>query len=223
MGSRDGAPSLHGAVRRHRFRFSLGDDRCARFVLDEVACQSLGQRANNDLSWLGSGLQPRDDVYCVASHQELAVLVDAPGRHLAGVHADPKRDGDRELPVEIGERVTHRERRANRPLRVVVVRQRDPEDHHDGVADELLDGPPVGLGDALHSREVTRHRATDELRILTSCPSRRADDVREYEAHELALFGHGRILRLPAPLAGIVHDFGASHTAPGCAGAEAWT
>jgi hypothetical protein len=61
----------------------------------------------------------------------------------------------------------------------------------------------VDLGDALHPREVARHRAADELGILTGCPGRGADDVREDDAYELALLGHGRILRLPALLTGL--------------------
>jgi len=58
----------------------------------------------------------------------------------------------------------------------------------------------VRLRDFLHSGEVARHRAADELGVLLRAPGRGADDVRENEADELALFGHERILRVPVPL-----------------------
>ena len=48
-----------------------------------------------------------------------------------------------EVFVEGGQGGLHRGRAAHRPERVVLVADRQPEDRHDRVADELLDGPAV--------------------------------------------------------------------------------
>ena len=50
-----------------------------------------------------------------------------------------------ELVVERGQGGLHRRRRADRPEGVVLVPDRQAEDGHDRVADELLDGPAVAL------------------------------------------------------------------------------
>ena len=59
----------------------------------------------------------------------------------------------------LGERVADRERRAHRPLGIVLVRDRRAEDGHDGVADELLDRAAVPL-ELAADRRVVRRRAS---------------------------------------------------------------
>ena len=117
---RKGAPRPQGTERGHRLGLALRRDRLARFVLDRVAREPFGERADDDLAGLRSRLQPGGDVDGVARHQEVALLA-RPGDHLAAVHADPQREGEPEIPTEVGDRVAHRERRPRRPFGVIFV------------------------------------------------------------------------------------------------------
>ena len=62
-------------------------------------------------------------------------------------------------------RVAHRERRADRTLGVVLVRDRRAEDGHHRVADELLDRAAVPLELVAHARVVGLEAGADVLRI----------------------------------------------------------
>ena len=62
--------------------------------------------------------------------------------HLAGVDADPQLELAAACARQLGGRHRDPHARADRPLRVVLVRRRRAEDADHGVADELLDGPP---------------------------------------------------------------------------------
>ena len=79
------------------------------------------------------------------------------------------------------------ERGADCPLRVVLVRERDAERRHDGVAGELLDDAAVG-GDAVRDLvEEARQARADDLRIRARDELRRADEVDEENRRELSL------------------------------------
>ena len=104
-----------------------------------VADELLRLLPDQDLAGLGALLEPRRDVDGVARDERVALA----GDDLARVHADPRpqpdrRDGRPQL-----------DRGANSPERVVLVRLRDAEDRHHGVADELLDRAAVALEDRL--------------------------------------------------------------------------
>ena len=75
---------------------------------------------------------------------------------------------------------------------VVLVRDRDTEGGHYGVAGELLDGAAVGLDAALDAVEEARHAAARDLWILAVQQLRRSDEVREQDRGELSL--HDQIL-----------------------------
>ena len=61
--------------------------------------------------------------------------------------------------------VTDRERRADGPLRIVLVRGRRAEHGHHRVADELLDRAPVPLELGAQASVVRRQHAADVLGI----------------------------------------------------------
>jgi hypothetical protein len=87
-------------------------------------------------------------------------------RGVAGAGDDLSRlDADAGLQLEVVDRVENLERRANRALRVVLVRLGNPESGHDGVPGELLDGPAVGLDAARDLVEEPGHAPAHDLRI----------------------------------------------------------
>ena len=106
--------------------------------LHRVPDELLRLLPDQDLARLCVLLEPGRDVDGVARDERIALA----GHDLARVHADPRlqpdrRDGRSQL-----------DRGANSPERVVLVRLRDAEDRHHGVADELLHRAAVPLEDA---------------------------------------------------------------------------
>ena len=107
---------------------------------------------------------------------------------LAGVHPDPHFELERRLGlVHLRDRLLDRERRANRPLRIVLVRDRRPEHGDDGVADELLHRAPVALELVPEPRVVRREERPDVLGVEPLGALGRTDHVREHDRHDLAL------------------------------------
>ena len=68
---------------------------------------------------------------------------------------------------------------------VVLVRDRNPEDRHDRVADELLDGAAVALDDRAQILEVAAHARAQRLRIGRLAERGRADEVAEEDVTTL--------------------------------------
>ena len=110
-------------------------------------------------------LEPRRDVHDVAGDEELLPLVQR-GDGLAGVDAAARLEAERQFLVQRLQRIPDRERRPDGPLRVVVVQPRHAEDDHDRVADVLLDGPAVLLGDLADALEVPAEDRTDHLGVV---------------------------------------------------------
>ena len=64
-----------------------------------------------------------------------------------------------------GNRILDLRGRAHSPERVVLVRDRNAEDGHDGVADKLLDPAAVTLENCAEVLEVAAHARTKRLRV----------------------------------------------------------
>ena len=109
--------------------------------------QPARKRADQDLPGLGDLLEPRRDVDCLAGCERRVGLVR---------HDLPRFDPDPRLEAEPVDGVEDRHGGADRALGVVLVRRRNPERRHDGVAGELLDDAAV-RGDAL--RDVLEDRS----------------------------------------------------------------
>ena len=114
------------------------------------------------------GLEARGGVDDVAGRHSLSAAGVGPehDQRLAGV------DADAHVQVEAGlllvqpvDRGADRERRADRPLGIVLVGHRRAEERHDGVADELLDRPAVVLELVAQERVVRRQGAADVLDV----------------------------------------------------------
>ena len=114
-----------------------------------------------DLARLGRLLEPRGDVDGLAGREGRLGVVDD---DLAGLDADPR------LEAELVDGVEDRDRCAHGSLGVVLVRLRDPEGGHDGVAGELLDDAAVGSMQCatLSKYRVTRRRTTSGSLAETS-------------------------------------------------------
>ncbi len=119
------------------------------------------------------------------------VAADRAHDDVAGIEADPDLHVD---PVPLADvlgverdRVLHPERGIAGPGRVVLVRQRGPEERHDAVPEHLVDGPLVAV-DGLHHELEDR---VDDLPRFFRVPVRqqlhRALQVREEHRHVLAL------------------------------------
>jgi hypothetical protein len=74
------------------------------------------------------------------------------------------------------------------------VRDRDPEDRHDRIADELLDRPLVPLDDRPEILEVAAHARPQRLGIGRFAEGRGADEIAEENRDDLALLAHARSL-----------------------------
>ena len=98
-----------------------------------------------------------------------------------------------ELLVERPERGAHVDRRADRPQRVIVVRGRNAENCHDGVADELLHGAAVPLQLTADDGVVLLHHAAQHFSVERLAERRGVRDVREHDGDRLP-GSHGQTL-----------------------------
>jgi hypothetical protein len=119
-----------------------------------------------------------------------------------GVESDerlPRVDGDADVEVaswlvlvQACDGVTNCECTSHRPLRVVLVSDGGPEYCDDGVADELLHRSTEALELLAGSLVVHAQECPHVLRITRLGPCRRADEVDEDDADDLALFASTR-------------------------------
>ena len=89
------------------------------------------------------------------------------------------------LEPELVDALERRERRAHRALGVVLVRERDAEGGHHGVAGELLDDAAVRDDAVRDLVEELRDAAAHDLRVGAGDERRRADEVDEEHRCEL--------------------------------------
>jgi hypothetical protein len=184
---REGA---HEPAAPDRLRLPLRLDCRLLLELEGAAGRRRRARADENLAWFGRLLQPRRHVDGVAAH-ERARFARPRGDDVAAVDADPQL----EPLVELAHAVSHRQGGVERPLGVVLERDRSAECGHDGVAGELLDR----AAGALH---LLRHRVVEAfeqrarpLRILRVAELCRTDEVGEEHRRELPL--HCPILYQP--------------------------
>ena len=95
--------------------------------------------------------------------------------------------------LSVGQRFAHLRRGANRAQRVVLVQDRDAEDRHHRVADELLDDAAVSRDDRLHRAEVLRHEQAQHLEVELLSEPRRVDEVGEEHRHRLPHLAWNRL------------------------------
>jgi len=195
---RDRALRPYRGEHRKRRGLAFRDDGLVRSVLDRDASELLGQRADDDLANVGTLLDARGDVDDVAGDEELAGGARF-GDGLTAVDAHARRELDGQLAIQLGELVAHRQAGPHGALGVVVVHARDTEHDHDRIADELLDGAAVTLGDRAHPIEIPSHRRPHELWIVLGAERGRPDGIGEQYRNELAFFRHSGSVGIAGP------------------------
>ena len=145
--------------------------------LDTAERQPVRARAQQHLPRVGGLLEPRGDVDGLAGREgRVAVVRD----DLARLDPDPR------LELQLVHAVQDGQRGANRALGVVLVRLRDPEGGHHGVAGELLDDPAVRGHAVRDAFEVRLDTAAHDLGIGARDERRRVDEIDEQDRCKLA-------------------------------------
>src|SRR5439155_25037746 len=180
------------AVGLERVGLALCLDRLRGLAVDRLADETAGLLAQEDLAGLGRLLEASSHIDGVPGCQALL----GAGHDLAGVDADAQLEARSvralELIVEVAEAGAQLVGGSHGPERVILVHRRHPEDGHDRVADELLDGAAVPLDDRLRGLEVARHHAAKALGVDPLAERGRAGDVAEQGVDDLPRFAGRR-------------------------------
>ena len=175
------------------------DPELAEVVEVEIAGGELGGVLGQvRLAGLGQRLHPLRQADGVPDRGVVAVtvLADRPGDNLAGVDPDPGREVEPrtapQLGRVVGDVVEHLQGGITGAPGVVLVGNRRPEDGHDPVAGELVDGALEFADGVGQDREEALHDLAPLLRVLLLGEVHRAADVGEQHRHLLAL---GIVLR----------------------------
>ena len=178
---------LEEPVRVHGLALALDLERAARLEPRRVVDQPTGDLADDDLVVGGCLLELCRDPHRLAGDEPLARVGrrrdDLP-RLQADPHLERHAEGRGEALVERGEPCVHVERGTRGAKRVVLVRDRDAEGGHDGVARVLLDGSSVPRDRRGHGLEVALEDASEGLGIERLRERHRLDDVAEQDRDE---------------------------------------
>ena len=161
------AERLDAAADAHRIR-GLRDDDAVR------EAQHAGP--DQDRALRRRLLEARGEVDRLARRERRVGVLDD---DLAGLDADPH------AKAQLLDRGHDLERGAKGALGVVLVRERNAERGHDGVAGELLDGAAVRHDAARDVVEVAVDALPDDLRIGARDEPRRVDEVDEEDGRQL--------------------------------------
>ena len=196
VGATDKRCTRHGLDRRARARLdglphrewlalTLRDHRLRGLVLDHVARRAVRRLADEDAVHRRRRLEARGRVDDVARRHPLAFGRARAQQHerLAGVDREPHL----EVLACLAHPVPDRERGADGPLRVVLVRERRPEERHHGVPDELLHGAAEAFELGPQVLPVRVEERTDVLRVEALRARREAHEVGEEDRDDLAL------------------------------------
>ena len=174
---------------RHRLGLAFRLDGRVVAVVDHVPRRAERRFADEDAVRRRRALQARrgvHDIACDHPFSELWTRIDADER-VPRVH----RHAHLELAV-LGDPVANCQRRANRALGVVFVRDRRAEHRHHGVADELLHRAAAVLELCAQPLVVRAQDRLDVLRVERFRARREADEIGEQHRHNLALAAHQR-------------------------------
>ena len=142
--------------------------------LDRVPDEALGHRPDEDPA-VGSGLlEPLGGVHRVAGDERRPLVA---GDDDAGVDPDPQN--------EVAGRLLHRESGSHSAQCVVLVRLRQSEDRHHGVADELLHRAAVRLDGVAHRLVPRAHQLPQRLGVEPFSERGRTGKVAEEDADRL--------------------------------------
>ena len=173
----------------YALRLALELERRERFHGHRVPDELERLLADEDLAGRRRLLETGCHVDGVAADEAMATRAMA-GDHLPGVHAGTRLEGDPEvaveLLVELGERAAQAGRCPHRTQRVVLANGRHPEQGHDRIADELLDGSLVALDHGAHRAQVLPEHAAERLGVEPLRERGRVAQIAEDDRHDLA-------------------------------------
>ncbi len=189
------ASGLGGAPDRDGIGLALDLDRVHRLVVDHLVGRPPRPLADHHRPGGRDLLEARRGVHHVAGDHPLTLFGAGAEGHdrLAGVH----RDADREVGVGAGlvqlvEGLDDPQAGADRPLGIVLVGDRRPEDGHDRVTDELLDRAAVAFDLGPQQGVVRAQGGQHLLRIGAVRGGREADQVGEEDRDDLPLLAARR-------------------------------
>src|SRR5713101_6467645 len=139
------------------------------------------------------GLHPRSEVGHMSNRRVLGVSarVDHAENYFARVDPDTDLDPRSALLFELlaatAKRVAHRHRRVQRPLRMVLVSDRRPEQREDAIAGRLHDVTVVAMRRVDHQLQRGVDNRASLFRIEVAHQLGRTLDIREQRRHRLAL------------------------------------
>ena len=163
-------------IRLHRLGLALELERRQEVGANGVAHEAERAEPEQRLARCRRLLEPGSHVDGVPRDERLAR---ASGHDLARVDADAR------LQPMLRDRTAHLIRRSNCSQCVVLVRDGNPENSHDGVSHELLHCSAVALEDDAEIVEVAPHPCPQRLRVGRLAESRRTDDVGEEDGDDL--------------------------------------
>ena len=186
---RRGGAHRHEPVRRHGLRLALEVEWRHELDFDLVPSEPVGEVAEDHFATARRLFQPRGGVHGVARDHPLGRARVARD-HLAAVDPDVIAQLEARVRAESGvqrlQRRLHVRGRTDRANGVVLVPDRQPEDGHHRVADELLHRAAVALERDAHAVEVRRHDVAHRVRAR----GRAAQGVdlrhREHDRHRAA-------------------------------------
>ena len=148
-----------------RFGLPFGSQQPTRGVADGAGGERTGRLVHQDLARAREPAQSRGGVHRVADDGEPGRLRRRRDHHLARADAGMHRrqQDPAAIPVPAHEVLPHGERRANRSLGVVLVRDRHPEDRHEPVALHVGDRPAERLDD---DDELVHRRPQEGVDLL---------------------------------------------------------
>jgi len=136
-------------------------------------------------------LQTGSHVHCVSRHQEIARRLVARCHDFARVDAHPEQQPPPKERIG-GDSLAQCQGSCQRSFRVIAMGSWQAKDRHDGIPDELLEGPTVLLNDTLGVGVVAAHQGANIFEVEALAQFCRASHIGKEDGHELSLFWHER-------------------------------
>jgi len=188
-------PCPHRPEDRERFRLALDRDRVQRLVLEHPLRLPVGLLRHRDRVHRRRALEPRGRIDHVAGDEPLAELRPSAERDyaLAGVDADAHLQAEAGVRlVQLADRLENPKAGTDRPLRVVLVRDRRAKDGHHRIADELLYSAAEPLDLHPHPGVIRTQPRTHILGVDRFRCGREPDEIAEKHRDNLPLFERRR-------------------------------
>ena len=187
-----------------RLRFAFDAVFAGEAGLDHSLGQAMGGIAHDGRVRLGQRLQTRREIHGVAKDRDAGVnVLFHPAHHRRpGIKADPQLRAHPMFAFKFAARVSqpfqHRKRRAARPQRRVLERDRRTEHGHDAIAGKTLDDAAVLVHGIFHQLGEAAHQRKGPFLSRLLGKSREAHHVCEQDGDLPAFRFHAVLRKLPS-------------------------